>query len=75
MDVSLVQEGGDVVFLAGVEAARLAAPAGGLDVGLQRFQFRGVAAPRKDGETLGCEAFRDRRADEIAGPDDRAPVM
>lgn len=70
--VGFVEEGGDVVFLARVEPAREADPAGSLDLALQRLELVRRAAAGEDRVAFRRELPRDRRADKVAGADNGA---
>ena len=67
--VGLLQEGGDVLFLARIERAAEDPAAGRLDLGDQRRQLVAVAAAGEDGEPFGGEFPGDGGADEVAGAD------
>ena len=55
--VGLVQEGGDVFFLARIERARLATAAGGFDFGFQRGELVRGAPAGEDRVAFGGEAL------------------
>ena len=65
------QEGGDVIFFAGIEAARDHRSARSFDIGDERCELVGVTPAGEDREAFGRKSFGNRRADEIAGADDR----
>src|SRR5262249_35796932 len=71
MRVGLVQAFDDVLSLARVERARLAAPAGGLNVGLEVSELVGATAAREDSVALAGEFSGDGGANKVTGADDR----
>ena len=71
MPVGLVQEGGEVSFLARIERARDDPSALRLDVGDQRRQLHTLPPSSDHDKSFGSELPGDRGADVVAGADHR----
>jgi hypothetical protein len=69
--VGVLQERGQVIFLARVERARGDSAAVCLDLGDQRRELVALPAAGENGEAFGCEFFGDCAADVVAGSDHR----
>ena len=67
--VGIAKEGDDLLFLAGVERARVDFAAGLLDLLDQRFELGAVATPGEYREALGSKFLCDLAADIVTGAD------